>query len=564
MITAQADRTSEAPALISCEAILSYIALEQSADRFARRLLKAGVRKGEVVAILSHHSFESVIAILGIWKAGAVYLPLDPTAPRERIEYILRDAGATHLFFAAAAKDQGFSGTIITHPLDGSFEQSDNDFEKLPCVLPDSLAYIIYTSGSTGMPKGVQLNHHGLRAFVESDRTTFDIDETTRLLLLSRSTFDSSVAEIMVPLCAGGSVCVASPIDLETGPRLSETIRSMEVNTLYAAPSALGAIAEWDHPNLRVVVAGGEECTPRTTVQWAGQCRLFNDYGPTETTISAVSFEVLPDAVHSVPIGRPRSGKQVHVVDGKLDRVPPGVIGELCIAGDGLAWGYLNKAGQTADRFVALPFEGDGDRMYRSGDLAWWDPDGQLHFVGRIDNQVQLRGYRIELDEIECALLKHDAVVQAIVTAQILGREQALVAHLTTLGDVGAADLRIFLRNWLPDYMLPSAFVFVDDFPLTAHGKIDRTALPLAGEVTASFVEPDSPSERALAVLWQEVLSVERVGVEDDFFELGGNSLTAMRIAARAHDIFGTELPVRAIFENPTVRSQASFLSIDD
>jgi len=572
LFEAQVEQSPRAPALVHGERTLTYRELNRLADRLAGRLRALGVGPEERVGILLPRTPDMVVGLLGVLKAGGVYVPVDPAYPRQRQAFILEDAqrgtaspvlvtvrellaGVPDFVGRALCLDAADEGEPAAHPPPASG------------VGPGNLAYLIYTSGSTGRPKGVAIEHASATAFVRWARQVFSVEELAVVLACTSICFDLSVFELFVPLAVGGKVVLAA--DALELPRLAARDEVTLINTV---PSAIEELMRGGLPvAVRTVNLAGEPLERdlvRRVHGVPGVRRVFNLYGPSEATTYSTFTEVPPGAVPT--IGRPVTGTRAQVLDRRLQPLPVGVPGELCLGGAGLARGYLHHLALTAERFVPDPLGPPGSRLYRTGDLARRLPSGELEFLGRIDHQVKVRGFRIELGEIEATLGAHKAVARAVVLARDPAPghgkgERALVAYVMPAGEAApAAELRRFLAARLPDFMIPQAFVALATLPLTANGKVDRKALPAPDEARSSgrgFVAPRTPEEELLAGLWSELLGVEPVGVEDDFFALGGHSLLAARVAARVRSAWGVELPVRSLFTAPTVAGLAALIA---
>ncbi|MFF3195077.1 non-ribosomal peptide synthase/polyketide synthase [Streptomyces misionensis] len=543
LFAAQAALTPDAVALVSGDTELTYRQLDARANRFAHALRARGVAPEHVVAVALPRSVESVVAVLGTLKAGAAYLPVDPAYPAARIAFMLDDARPT---------------VVVDDPalVAGAPDLPDTD----PGVAVDARhpAYVIYTSGSTGRPKGVVVSHAGVSALVAAQADRLGVAPGGRVLQFASPSFDASFWDLCAAVLTGAALVLApsaSPLEALTDPRLG-------VTHVTLPPSALAAVDGADLTATTLVVAG-EACAPELVARWAPGRRMINAYGPTETTVCVTMSDPLSPGAGAPPIGRPVAGFRVYVLDERLRVVPPGVAGELYAAGAGLARGYLNRPGLTAGRFVACPFGPPGARMYRTGDLVRRRADGALEYVGRADDQVKVRGFRIEPGEIEAALAEHPDVAQAAV----LARDDRLVGYVAARPGVTVrpAELVAHLRDRLPDYLVPSAFVLLDALPLTPNGKLDRAALPApAPDTAAGGRAPRTPQEQILCELFAEVLGVPRVGVDEDFFELGGHSLLATRLAARVRSVLGVEVGLRALFQSPTVAGLAQALTEAD
>ncbi|HSV65772.1 MAG TPA: amino acid adenylation domain-containing protein, partial [Mycobacteriales bacterium] len=566
----QVGRTPGAVAVVSGGSELSYVELDAWGNQLAHRLVGLGVRVEDRVGVLVERSAGLVAAVLGILKAGGAYLPLDARAPVERLRLVLAEAGASVL-----VTDRAWRGTAEAAGA-GRVVVIDEDPALLdevagPLVVavdPENLAYAEYTSGSTGVPKGVAVRQRDVVALAFDRR--FANGAHGRVLVHSPLAFDASTYELWVPLLNGGTVVVAPPgeVDAEV---LRRVIAEQQVSGVWLTAGLFRMIAQ-DAPGClsgaREVWTGGDVVPAGVVRRVLAACPglvVVDGYGPTETTTFATSYRMAAAASvpESVPIGRPLDNMRVYVLDGQLRPVPVGVPGELYIAGAGLARGYLDRPGLTAQRFVADPFGPPGQRMYRTGDLVRWTVGGEVEFRGRTDDQVKIRGFRIELGEIEAALATHPAIADVAVIARAdQPGAKRLVAYLVPAPGIAmpeAAELREHLGATLPDYMVPSAFVVLDELPLSVNGKLDRRALPAPDLSAASigYQPPRTEAERVLAGIWAEVLGVGRVGVEDNFFELGGDSILSIQIVSRARHA-GLTLTPRDLFRHQTVAALAA------
>ncbi|WP_460655941.1 non-ribosomal peptide synthase/polyketide synthase [Kribbella endophytica] len=565
MFDEQVRRTPDAPALVLDSVELTYAELDERVNRLAHSLTRRGIGPGAVVGVVLPRSFELVVALYAIHRAGAAYLPLDAEYPADRFEFMLRDAGASlvlrlgeQLLPATGVEELVVDGPELVAELSsyGSVMVERRTTPALP-------AYVIYTSGSTGRPKGVLVPHAGVVNRLAWMQGTHPYGPGDRVLQKTPVTFDVSVPELFGALACGGTLVLARPGGHREPAYLASLIAREGITSAHFVPSMLAVFL--DEPGaalclgLSRVVCSGEalpgELAERFHRVLPG-VRLDNLYGPTEASVEITGHRSLPGAsggVASVPIGGPTWNSQVYVLDGALLPVPVGVAGELYLAGAQLAYGYLGRFGLTAERFVASPFGVPGARMYRTGDLVRWTADGSLEFVGRVDDQVKLRGFRIELEEITAAILRDPAVSHAVTIL----RDEQLVAYVVG----GVEGLRDRLLATLPEYMVPGVVVPVEGIPVTANGKVDRAALPVpevAGRVGAAV--PRTGTEAWVAELLAELLGVERVGVDDDVFGLGVNSLTVMRLAARARASRGVDIALGVVFEQRTVSRLAGWL----
>jgi amino acid adenylation domain-containing protein len=515
-----------------------------------------------------------IIGLLGILKAGGAYVPLHPDQPKARLRHQLGESGAPVIVTQQALLGQlpEYAGWVLCLDRDRAALDAEprQDPERLGTA--DDLAYVIYTSGSTGIPKGVAIRHRSLVNYSLYITRRLGLREDAGLHFATVSTLSADLGNtcIFPSLISGGCLHVIPQDVAMDGALLAKYSVQHPIDVLKITPSHLASLLAATSSGLvlprHTLILGGE------TLSWdlvervarAGTCQIINHYGPTEATVGALTFGPIGGVVGrmssaTVPVGRPIANTRVYILDARMQPVPVGVAGELWIGGDGLAQGYLNQPEQTAERFIADPFRPEaGAQIYRTGDLARYLPDGNVEFLSRVDHQVKIRGFRVELAEIEAVLHRHPAVRQAIVTAiEERPGDQALAAYVVPSGtrEPAPSELRAALAEYLPDYMIPSTFVFLDALPLTPNGKVDRTALPKPEEQreTGGFVAPRNPVEEALAGIWRETLGIERVGVTDDFFELGGHSLLATQLIMRIRSAFRVQLPLRAIFDAPTV-----------
>ncbi|WP_139806201.1 non-ribosomal peptide synthetase, partial [Mycobacterium avium] len=555
LFAAQVARTPEAVAISCGERSWTYRELDSSANRLARVLAGRGARPGERVAVLVPRSAGAVVSILAVLKTGAAYVPIDPGLPSARIDFMLADAvpvvTVTTAELRASAGDPDRVVAI------------DDPAPHVPRIggraapAPDDIVYVIYTSGTTGVPKGVAVTHHNVTQLLGSLDDRLGLG---RVWSQCHSlAFDFSVWEIFGALLRGGRLVIV-PDDVVRSPEdLHALLIGEGVTVLSQTPSAAAALSPERLESVALVL-GGEACPVELMDRWAPGRLMVNQYGPTETTLYATMTTPLRAGGAAVPIGSPVPGAALFVLDGRLRRVPPGVVGELYVAGRGVAAGYLGRAALTASRFVACPFGGTGTRMYRTGDLARWGADGQLEYLGRADEQVKIRGYRIELGEIRSVLAGLDGVEQAAVIARDDGAgHPRLVAYIT--GTADPADARARLADRLPGYMVPSAVVVLDALPLTVNGKLDTRALPAPDYAGGRYRAPGDAIEEILAGIYAQVLGVERVGVDDSFFDLGGDSILSMQVVARARAA-GVMCTARDVFVEQTVGRLARVVTV--
>ncbi|SDM86807.1 non-ribosomal peptide synthetase [Allokutzneria albata] len=556
LFEARVRRDPDAVAVRAESGPVSYAELSARANRLARLLISQGVGPESIVALALPRSVDIVVAELAVLTAGAAYLPVDPAYPAARIEFMLSDARPVLvLTLAEVAGDLPEARLIvlddpaIMSTVDAMPDAPVTDADRRAPLSVAHAAYVIYTSGSTGKPKGVVVSHLGLASFAAAEADRFDVRPGDRVLQFSSPSFDASVLELCMALPSGAAL-VVPPRGPLAGEELARVLRECSVTHALIPPAALATVPHEDLPEFRTLVVGGDACPTELVERWAPGRRMINAYGPTESTVVGTWSGPLTPTGSAPPIGRPIWNTRAYVLDAVLRPVPPGVAGELYVAGVGLARGYSGRPGLTAERFVACPF---GGRMYRTGDLVRWNADGELEFVGRADHQVKVRGFRIELGEIESVLAADESAAQVtVIVREDRPGDRRLVAYVVPKANVPNVALRERAERLLPDYMVPSAFVVLDALPVTPNGKVDVKALP-APDVEVSGARSRSPREELLCALFAEVLGVDRVGVDDNFFHLGGHSLLATQLISRIRTVFGVELPVRALFEGGTV-----------
>ncbi|MFF1379057.1 amino acid adenylation domain-containing protein [Streptomyces sp. NPDC058308] len=579
LFAARVAQAPDAAAVLAADGntVYSYGELDARADRLARLLMDRGVGPEQVVALALPRSPELVVAVLAVWKAGAAYLPIDTAYPVDRIRFMVEDARpalvvtdttSMHLWtqdtpvvrLDEPAVQAQLAASAPAGPVAAELVAAELVAAEL--VAAEHPAYVIYTSGSTGVPKGVVVTHAGLVSLVASSAPDLGVGPGSRVLQFASPSFDAATWDWSLALLSGAALVVADAHELVPGPALTRVLSDAGVTYCMVPPSALGVLDTAHIPPSMTVVVGGEACGPDTAGRWSVGRTMVNAYGPTEATVCATLSDPL-SGPEIPPIGRPIGNVRTYVLDGTLSPVPPGVPGELYVAGAGVARGYLNRAGLTAERFIADPYGPPGSRMYRTGDLASWNNDGTLRYLGRTDDQVKLRGYRIELGEIEAAL----TACPGMASAAALIREdrpgdRRLIGYVVSEAgsDAEPATVRAQVANRLPDHMVPSAVMVLDALPLMPNGKLDRKALPApdyAATATSSRAPRDA-REELLAGLFTEVLGLDHIGLDDSFFDLGGHSLLAMRLIGRIRAVLGADLAIRDLFTAPTVATLAA------
>lgn len=562
LFEAQVERTPDVIAVVFENEQLTYSALNKRANQLAHYLQTLGVGPDVLVGICVERSLEMIVGLLGILKAGGAYLPLDPEYPSERLAYMIADASVPVLLTQQTLKTvlPSYSERVICLDEDIGAFLNYPDYNARVSITPNDLAYAIYTSGSTGQPKGVLIQHQGLCNLTKAKQKLFQLAEGKRCLQSFSLSFDGSVWEIFPTLTSGATLYLVRKDQLLSGPQIAQWLDQQAINIAMMPPSLLSTLPSLPLPHLSVLAVGGEPCPQSLVTQWSvGGRRFFNAYGPTEATV-CTTVSRMEAFDKALTIGRPIDNAQVFILDDELQVLPVGVPGELLIGGVGLARGYLNRPELTAERFISHPFsDRPNARLYKTGDLARYLPDGNIEILGRIDHQVKIRGFRIELGEIEAALCSHAQIQSAVVVAcpDTLG-SQRLAAYVIVDGSTPTGNIfRSFLKELLPEYMVPSHFVCLDRFPLTSSGKVDRQALPELDlskrSLNNELVFPRSSSEKQLSHIWAELLKIKQIGIYDNFFELGGHSLLATQVISQIREVFSIDLPLRAVFEAPTV-----------
>ncbi|MFC8148507.1 bacitracin non-ribosomal peptide synthetase BacC [Bacillus paralicheniformis] len=565
----QAMKTPDQTALVFGTRRMTYRELNEKANQTARLLREKGIGTGSVAAIIADRSFEMIIGIIGILKAGGAYLPIDPETPKDRMAFMLSDTKAAVLL------TQGKAAAGIDCEADILYldKEASDGFSKEPLNLVNDSgdpAYIIYTSGSTGMPKGVVTPHYSAVRVVRGTNY-IDITEDDAILQLSNYSFDGSVFDIFGALLNGASLVLIEKETVLNTHELAEVIKKEQVSVMFITTALFNTLADINIgclAKLRKILFGGERASiphVRKVLDHVGRDKLIHVYGPTESTVYATYYFIneIDDEAETIPIGSPLANTSVLIMDEAGKLLPIGVPGELCIAGDGLSKGYLNREELTAEKFIPHPFM-PGERLYKTGDLAKWLPDGNIEFIGRIDHQVKIRGFRIELGEIESRLEMHEDINETIVTVREDEESRPYIcAYITANREISLDELKGFLGEKLPKYMIPAYFVNMDKLPLTKNGKVDRKALPEPDRTAGAENEYEAPrneTEEKLAAIWRDILKVEKAGINDHFFEMGGHSLKAAAMAARIRKELKAEIPLGQIFNTPTIKGLGEYI----
>ncbi|MDZ8224986.1 amino acid adenylation domain-containing protein [Nostoc sp. ChiVER01] len=565
LFEAQVEKSPDAIALVFGNQKLSYKELNIRSNQLAHYLKEIGVQTESLVGICVERSAEMIIAILGIFKAGGAYLPLDPSYPQERLNFMLQDAQVSLLLTQEKLLPNftAFSNQIISIDKDWATITQHSQNNPNSCVTLENLAYVIYTSGSTGQPKGVLIEHRGLSNLAAYQIEVFNLQPSNRILQFASLSFDASIFETVMALAIGATLYLINKECLLSGKALLQLLREKAITHVTLLPAVLAVLPTESLPALQTIISAGESCSEDIIKRWWNPSRrFFNAYGPTEATVWSTVAEI-KSVSEKPPIGRPIANTEIYILDKHLQPVPIGILGELYIGGDGLARGYLNCPELAAQKFIRNPFnKKKGARIYKTGDLARYRTDGNIEFLGRIDNQVKIRGFRIELSEIETVIRQHNNVEKAIVITQgNLYDNKHLVAYIISKSpqEQTTIEVREFLKEKLPEYMIPKAFIILDSLPLTANGKVDHYALKAidtqSRSIEKAFIAPRTPTESTLARIWAEVLNVENVGIHDNFFDLGGNSLLAIRLLDQINKQFERDLPLSSLFLNQTIES---------
>ena len=565
MFEEQVSKTPNASAVVFEEQILTYADLNSRANKLAYLLIGIGVKADSLVAIALDRLPEMIIALLATLKAGGAYVPLDPDYPLDRLAFMLADSDANILITMKALREQLQRSVehIICLDIDHQYINTQPDSNPNLSLSLENLAYVIYTSGSTGRPKGVEVAHFGLSNLIKASITTFSLSAQSRVLQFASFSFDASVWEVMMAIGSGAALYLPNKEQRLPGDLFLQYLDEVGITHVLLPPTTLAVFPPTTLSKLKYLIVGGETCPPALASLWSKGRRFFNAYGPTEITVCATIAECDHDKIDvnlSLPIGLPIPNTRLYVLNAHNQPAPPGVSGELHIGGVGLARGYLNLPELTAEKFIPDPFSSEpGARLYKTGDLVRYRHDGNLEFLGRIDHQIKIRGYRIEPEEIEKVLMKHADVSEAVVILREDEPEhQTLVAYVVSKHPAKnrTPELRNLISSFLPAYMMPSLFVFLEKMPLTLNGKIDRNALSNSDRIvesTNNYTPARDEIEEQLVKLWEEVIGVNHIGIHDNFFEIGGNSLSAVVLLSKFKNIFHTTITIKQFFEAQTI-----------
>ena len=551
---------------------LTYQQLNEKAEQLADYLIENyQIQTDTLIGISAERSLEMIIGVLGILKAGSAYVPIDPNYPQERINFMLEDSGISVLLTQSFLVDKlpldSLENPVEVVYLDdiswfdfAHHPRKDAKAQRKNQVKSDNLAYVIYTSGSTGKPKGVMIEHRGLVNLILAVDEILQIQPQSRVLQFANFSFDASIWEIAPTLSAGACLYLTRKENLLPSQELIDFLTKHKITHVTIPPSVLSLLPQATLPDLQILITAGEVCPKELVTRWAKGRSFFNGYGPTESTVCATIALCQPNGQKPL-IGKPLSNLRIYILDAHNQPLPTDIPGELCIAGVGLARGYFNRPELTAEKFMEIELFGKTERIYKTGDLVRWKPDGNIEFIGRIDNQIKLRGFRIELGEIESVLLQYRAVKEAIVTIHKTENNQSLIAYISGITPDLSPQLKNYLKTRLPDYMIPAQIMVLDELPLTPNGKIDRKALPVPNiSVQAAYTPPRHKVEAQLAQIWSALLERQEIGIHDNFFDLGGHSLLAVKLLNFVQQELGQQLALRSLFQNPTIAQLAQTL----
>ncbi len=548
---------------------LSYKELDDISNQIANYLLSIGVKKGQTIAILFKKNIYMIAAILGVLKIGAIYIPIDKKYPKDRIEYMINDAKVEYVI--SDNLDNCEIEYLVTNCTKIELEKEINTIKRCfkselydQKVNAEDIAYIIYTSGTTGRPKGVLVKHRGLNNLKIAQRKLFGFSDTDRILQYSSFSFDASIWEMSLALNVGATIVLCDSDVVHPGQELSVFLQKRNVTAISLPPSVINTLHyQWNYSALHTIISGSETCWMNLVKKWKDKVRFFNGYGPTESTV-CVSFKEFIEDEEIVTIGTPITNTQIVILDDRMQSVPIGKAGEIVIGGAGIAEGYLNQEGLTRNKFVNL--ERDKSKFYRSGDLGRFTPSGDIEYLGRIDNQVKIRGFRIEIEEIEKVALESNLIEMSCCLLNEDIKDKKLILYYIRKDNSSIEqNLREFMKQKLPSYMIPSYFIAVDSFPTLPNGKLDKKGLLKIKPISSKRnIAPRNNTEEILSIIWSDLLKIKNIGVEEDYFEVGGDSLQALEVVVRLSEDYGIEIPVSAIFENSTIEKLAIYINKKD
>ncbi|WP_281322355.1 non-ribosomal peptide synthetase [Flavobacterium aestivum] len=564
----QVAKTPNNVAVVFGESNLTYSILNEKANQLANYISSQHtINTGDIIGVFLPKSDIGIVSLLAILKLGAVYLPIDTNYPQERIDYLINDSGLKLIICDSAALDIDNCETIDLSTINIDANSSENINRS---ISPKDLAYVIYTSGSTGQPKGVMIEHTSNINMSLDQIESFGISNDDKIVWFASVAFDASISEIMMSLYSGATLCIPTDEIIKDKDQFIGFLKEIKASVVTFPPSYLGLLSEKDISGLRCIITAGESANPTKAIAVVESgIEYYNAYGPTECAVCVSIYKVSKNDFDKpvIPIGRPISNTKIYILDDALQLLPIGVAGKIYVSGSGVARGYLNKPELTSEKFVANPFQ-EGERMYDTGDLGCWLANGDIEFLGRKDHQVKIRGYRIELGEIENTISQFsEDLKQVVVEVKENNQEKVLVAYLVATKQVDKSELRNFLQNRLPDYMVPGFYVALEKLPLTPNGKIDRKTLPgITGDdiIRRAYVAPRNEVEKSLVAIWQEVLGIERIGITDNFFELGGHSLIIAQVINRTHKQLGKTVSFKVFFTNPSIEGLAKQLQEND
>jgi amino acid adenylation domain-containing protein len=564
----QVEQSPDAIALAYEGEQLTYKELNERANQVAHYLISRGVKAETLVGICMERGFEMIVGLLGVLKAGGAYVPLDPAYPKARLEYMVRDSGAELILTQQRLIEQMPETSAEKVSIDGQWEEISRQSRENTAskVDADNLAYVMYTSGSTGEPKGVMVQHKGLVNLSYAQGELFDVSPEDRVLQFASISFDASISEIMMALSRGARLCLARQSELIPGPEFVKMLEREKISNVTMPPSALAVMPEAELKEMKTLIVAGETCSAEIVRKWKKGRRMYNAYGPTETSVCATAGEC-EGGNRRPDIGEAIKNTNVYILDKEMEIVPVGVSGEIYVGGEGLARGYKGRAEVTADKYRPNPHGGKGERMYATGDIGRRRDDGKIEYIGRKDEQVKVRGFRIETGEIESALIQHEFVRDAVVSLYNAGNgNNQLIGYVVPEREheISASDLKQFLSQRIPEYMLPAAFISLSSIPLTPNGKVDRRNLPLPDlqrlRVQKDCVAPSTESEMAVAAIWKDVLGLSEVSIDESFFDIGGHSLSLVQVQSRLNSRFETDVAMIELFRYSTIRRLAEYL----